>query len=370
MKILGLIKGLDVGGAETLCTTMALEGKRLGYSWEIAYLVPDESHFVRDLEAAHVPVHLLGTPSPADPRWLPALLRLVRSVRPDIVHIHSPYVGALCRPFLKGLPQASRPLIVTTEHNIPSAFHPLTRALDTVTLSLSDSVIAVADMVRDSLPRQVRPKTTTILHGIDSGDLRGRSNAHPDPPIPAAPSEGCFTVTTVANLRPEKNLSCLLEAAELVIKTRGDVRFLLVGSGPLYDDLVRMVHERGLGQHVHLLGFRSDVPAILAESDLFLLTSDGEGLPVAVMEALTLGVPCAVTSVGGLPELVDHGRNGLLAPPGSAPDVAANILEFLDEDAMRGSMSEAAAQGAAQWDIHVAAHRVHEHHETLLASRS
>jgi glycosyltransferase involved in cell wall biosynthesis len=133
-----------------------------------------------------------------------------------------------------------------------------------------------------------------------------------------------------------------------VLDERPDVRFVAAGQGP-DEAAIRALHGRlGLGERFTLLGYRPDAVRVLAACDVFCLASHQEGLPVALMEAMVLGLPVVATDVGGVVELVEHGRHGLLVPPGRPDLIAGALLELIADPARRAAMgSEAAARGEA-----------------------
>ena len=127
-----------------------------------------------------------------------------------------------------------------------------------------------------------------------------------------------LAIATVANLTPKKGYPDLMAAARLLIGRGHPVRFIAVGQGPLEEELRALHLAMGLGDRFVLLGYHPEPTRILAGCDLFAMASHYEGLPVALMEALTVGLPAVVTAVGGIPDAVTHGVEGLLVPPGPA----------------------------------------------------
>lgn len=151
------------------------------------------------------------------------------------------------------------------------------------------------------------------------------------------------TITTVANLRPEKNHETLIAAAATLMRDYPHLRFRIVGDGPRRPQLESLVRQRGLTSAFEFLGHRDDVPALLATSDVFVLPSRSEAFPNGAMEAMAAGLPVVVSAVGGLLDLVDDGRTGLLVPP-SEPDTLANTLRALIENPARAHALGCAAR--------------------------
>jgi len=265
-----------------------------------------------------------------------------------------------------------RPRLVYTEHNVWQSYKPPTYWANLLTFARTDHVFAVSDVVRSSIryPRGLRwrrlPPLETLYHGLD------RSSMERWPPADGVRQEFGIpeqapVIGTVANFRHTKGHGYLLQAAALVRRSVPDVRFLLVGQGPLEAE-VRLEAERlGLGGTVIFAGFREDVPRLTAAIDVFALSSVHEGLSIALMEAMALGKPPVVTRVGGLPELVEDRRHGLLVPPADPTALAAGILTLVQDPSLRARMGQAARQRAADFDIRTAVLRMEEVYAELLA---
>jgi glycosyltransferase involved in cell wall biosynthesis len=174
-------------------------------------------------------------------------------------------------------------------------------------------------------------------------------------------------IGTVANYRVQKAYPDLLAAARTALDVDGRLRFVAVGQGPL-EAAIRAEHARlGLGEKFRLLGYRPDAVRVLAGCDVFTLASHWEGFPVALMEALALGVPAVVTAVGGVPDGVSDGVEGLLVPPGRPQELAAALVGLAADGARRARMSSAALARGAEFDIRRAVHRVEDTYRTLLS---
>jgi glycosyltransferase involved in cell wall biosynthesis len=152
----------------------------------------------------------------------------------------------------------------------------------------------------------------------------------------------------VANFTPKKRHIDLLEAARAVKAQRGDVSFVLVGQGPLEDEVRRKSSDMGLDGTVVFTGFRGDARRIIASADLFVLSSQFEGLPVSMLEAMATGTPVVSTAVGGIPEVITDGMNGLLVEPLAPESLATAILAALDDQGLRDQLSARAREDARQ----------------------
>jgi glycosyltransferase involved in cell wall biosynthesis len=153
-------------------------------------------------------------------------------------------------------------------------------------------------------------------------------------------------VLSVARLEPQKNPLGLIEAFRRALGGVPHAHLLLAGDGSLRDEA-----QRDLPARVHLLGARTDVPALLAAADVFALASDWEGHPIAIMEAMAAGLPVAATAVGGVPELVEHNATGLLTPPRDMAALGAALAALAGDAELRRRMGKAARERSAGFGV-------------------
>lgn len=369
LRILWLIKSLNAGGAERLLVNCARARDAERFHYEAAYLVAREDDVVPELRSAGVPVTCLDGGAEADLRWVARLRRLLRSSSFDVVHIHSPYVAAFARPVVTTLPRAVRPALVYTEHNRWPSYARATRTANRLTYGLSDATIAVSDDVRSSVSPRRRCMVTTLVHGVDVEWVQGERRHRADVRAELAVSEDEVLLGTVANLRREKAYPDLLSAAANLIAAGAPVRFVAVGQGRLDGELRRMHAALGLGDRFRFLGYRDDAVRVMSGLDVFTLSSRHEGLPVALMDALAMGLPAVCTAVGGIPEAVTDGVEGLLVPSGQ-PDRLAAALSRLTVDApLRTRMAQAAAVRGSSFDIRRAVAELEQTYRDVSAAR-
>jgi glycosyltransferase involved in cell wall biosynthesis len=145
-----------------------------------------------------------------------------------------------------------------------------------------------------------------------------------------------------------------------------EARFVVVGQGPMENVLKRRAAELGLDGHVVFTGYREDALRIANTFDLFVLASIQEGLSIALIEAMALGKSAVVTSVGGLPEVVEDGFQGIVVPPRDPDSLADAIVRMLRDDQLRNSFGLAARERARDFDIHHAVDRVEGAYQDLL----
>ena len=156
---------------------------------------------------------------------------------------------------------------------------------------------------------------------------------------------------TVANVRPEKGYDVLLEAARLTGVQGEAVRFVSVGRGELEGSLRAAAEGAGLGGRFQHLGTRTDIVRLMAGADVFVLPSHQEGLPVALMEAMSAGLPVVVTAVGGVPDIVSDGVQGLVVAPGRPDLLAAAVARLAADPSLRARLGEAAQLRSRDFDV-------------------
>lgn len=363
MRVLHVIKGLGPGGAERLLVSLA-SARAPDVELDVAYLLPHKGHLVAEVEAAGATVHLLGGSGRlSDPRWVLRLASLVRRRRPDVVHLHSPAVAAVARILLRAMPR--RPALVSTEHNVWASFGRTTRVLNGLTLGLGDATLAVSDEVRRSVWPRHRERIEVVIQGIPITSLDARRSDRSDARASLGLDDDTVLVATVANFREKKDYPTLLAAAA-ACSSDPALRFVAIGQGPLGQTLHDMHERLGLGDRFRFLGFHPDPPAVLAGADLFALTSRHEGLPIALLEAMALAVPPVASAVGGVPEVVTDGVDGVLVPAGDVAGFVAAFRRLADDPAQRAALGAAARRRSENFDIERTQRDLEERYRQLI----
>jgi glycosyltransferase involved in cell wall biosynthesis len=357
VRVLWLTTGLGSGGTEQLLVTTARRRDRQRMSVRAAYLLPYKAALVAALEAEAVPVECLGYRNVLDLRWLVALRRSMLRDPVDILHAHNPVMAAGGRIVARSLPRRLRPRLVVTDHNVWHSYRAPSRWADGLTSRWDDARFTVSEAVRASLPAPIQLRANVVVQGIEVERVQAQRAERAAVRAELGLDPDALVVGTVANLRAQKAYPDLLAAAADVLERLPGARFVAVGQGPLEADIRALHARRGLGDRFLLLGHRPDAIRVMSGCDVFVLASHWEGLGVAVMEALALGLPVVATAVGGVPEVVEHGREGLLVPPRRPTELAAALLRLLTDAEERQRMAEAAARRGAELSIDTAVRR-------------
>jgi GNAT superfamily N-acetyltransferase len=254
--------------------------------------------------------------------------------------------------------RADRPKLVSTEHNRWATHRGPTRWLNGFTSRWDDVSFAVTDEVRESMTGPVTKRVETLQHGIDV-ESTAKASADRDA-VRAELGIGLdeIVVGTVANFRPQKDYPNLLQAARLLADRQVPVRFVAVGQGPQEAEVRQLRDDLGLADTVTLTGFRDDAVRVMGACDVFTLASQWEGLPVALMEALALGLPVVATNVGGVAEEMHDGVDALLVSPSDSTALAHALERVVTDPTLRDQLGAASFARAGDFDVHRAVERI------------
>ena len=277
-----------------------------------------------------------------DLRALRKLYEVIRRLKPDIVHTQTSKAGIIGRLAAR---LAGTPIIVHTAHAFPFHAYMLAPlrwvyvAIERWVAGWTDLLMVDTESVRaDGLRHRIvrdPDRIVTVSMGVDlrefSPSLQGPDNLRK--------SLGCephhLVVGTVARLVPDKGLECFLRMAALIRAKRSDVRFVVVGDGPLRRSLEQLADSLGLQDSVVFTGHRTDVPALMQAMDLFVLPTRREGFGVVFAEAMAMGKATVGSRIGPVAEVVEEGITGYLVPPDSPEEFSARALELLNDDDKR-----------------------------------
>jgi glycosyltransferase involved in cell wall biosynthesis len=329
-----VLHSLHVGGAEMLAARLA---RRLRAECRFVFLCLDELGALgEELRAEGFAVELLGRKSGVDGRCALRLSQCLRRHHVDVIHAHqyTPFFYSLLARLL-----CDRPVLFT-EHgrHYPDFRRPKRVVANRLLLQRRDRVVGVGQAVRDALIRHEglpAERVGVIYNGVDTahfGNEAGDRDAIRRE-IGVGPDD--FVVLLVARLDYLKDHATALRTLHRVAAQRPNVRLVLAGEGPERTAIEQQIAELGLGGQVRLLGLRKDVARLLKATDLFLLTSISEGIPLTVIEAMAAGLPVLATRVGGLAELVEDGQTGFLAPARDDVTLADRLLQLAADPDLR-----------------------------------
>ena len=341
IRVMQVTHDLAIGGlqrvVETLCTTIDRD------RFEMAVLCVRERGPIADrLEAANTQVTLLERPRHR-PDYFPfaRIARVLRAFGTDVVHTHNtePLIGAGVAGLLTG-----RPTHIHTDHarSFPDKLRYM--VAEHLLSYRTYRFVGVSDHTTEALRRYERipaSRLVTIPNGIDPRPFEA--------PVDRAAKraelgiEGNGPVIGLgARLVEQKGLGYLLEALAQLKNEFPDITLVIAGDGPLRQRLEQQGRQLGVSDHLLLTGPRLDMPALLKTFDLYVLPSNYEGLPMALLEAMAAGCPIVATDVGGIPGAVSSEVNGLLVPKRDPGALAQAIARLLHDGALRRRFAHAA----------------------------
>jgi glycosyltransferase involved in cell wall biosynthesis len=329
VQLLILITELERGGAERVVVHLARHLDRRLVAPSVA-TIHAGGELSDEITKLGVRVSHLSRRRNITPGSVFALRRLLTVGGFNVIHSHLPAAGLVARLALTYL--SPRPAHVYTEHNVPRGYGLLSRAVNRWPLQEADRITAVSHEVRSAWLRSGSRRhlnSEVVWNGVEipalSGDSLTRARVRQELEL----DERELALIAVGNLHHRKGHAVLLQAFEKARLGHTSV-LLLVGDGPLLAELETMARSLGIGGRVRFLGRRRDVEDLLFASDVFVLPSLAEGLPMALLEAMARGLPCIASAVGGVPEALADGIDGHLVPPGDVDTLAARLASVED----------------------------------------
>lgn len=346
---------LEVGGAERLVVGLARHQHHRGMRVRVHALYglgPLATELRQD--GIDVTDHRVGVGTVGGLRRLTAAFR---QCRPDAVHCHNVAATILAAP---AAALAGVPVTIATRHGWGRRQGAWRRELKFwLAARACTRVVAVCECARRELasgPLARPDKLVTILNGAQA----------PTPTrVSRAPRDRCVLVS-VARLNWAKDHATLLRAVALARRTHTDLELHLVGDGVEREGLERLAAALGIGEAVRFLGERSDIGDCLGDAHLFVLSSVTEGLPLALLEALAMGLTPIVTDVGGMPEVIRQAGVGAIVPPRNAEALAAELVRHADA---RESWEDWGARARAAFARHFTVERMTAEYDALVSHR-
>ncbi len=340
LKVIHVITDMKIGGAGRWLLNFLKNYDRK--QLDLKVVVPRGSMLKAEVEALDIPV--IEIPGIGDKSLdlasIQAFYGLFKKEKPEVVHTHA---SLSARFAARG---AGVKAIVHTKHCIDPLKTGVKKTIAAIINNgLSSSMTAVSEAVAQNLLENGAPKekVKVIYGGVDElrqleeSEIQNLRQSY-------GVKEQEILFGMVARLAEVKNHRYLLEAAELALKEREDIKFILAGTGPLEESLKSLAAEKGLQGQVIFTGFIKDVESIYNIIDVNMITSNTEAQCLALVEGMTLGKPMIGTQVGGVPELIKQGETGLLVPLKQPRALADAILALAADKELRESMGQKARQ--------------------------
>lgn len=305
--------------------------------FEVAAICPP-GPLAGELKKLHrkIDLEVIRMDSRLDMSAIGKIRRHIKSTKPDIIHIHGTRAGVLGRlaAINLGIP------VIYTEHlwtknfkldsRILTFFHYFSNWVLDMFTNLN---IAVSGAVKDFLVTShisYPEKVVVVYNGIE--EVKEKAEVLKDPKK--------IKIATVGTLNAQKGMQYLIKALPLVLKEFPETSLEIIGSGPYQRNLKKIVEKLKLGKFVKFAGFLPDVSAHLAKFDLYVQPSLSESFGLAIVQAMSVGLPVVATATGGIPEVVTQGKSGILVPTEDSKALSAAILEMIRDPKMARKMGE------------------------------
>ena len=330
MKIVHVVNSLEMGGAEVLVAQLCRIQRANGHDVSIcAYSQLGSVGEV--LRAEGFTIFVPGKAHPA--KTMLRYFRHFRRLRPDVVHCHNP------APTLQAaLPArlAGAKCVVATRHSLVAPPYNVREERNYgVMTAFCDAVVGICEITCENLrgaPLARRRKIVRVYNG---------AAAIVREPFAELNKRG-FTLLFVGRLAAVKDLGTMIRAVAIAVKKLPELEFWVVGDGPVRSELEGLARELGIPGHVRFWGQRLDTAAFFSAADVFAMSSVSEGLPMSLLQAMSVGLPAVLTDVGGMAEVLRLSGSGLLAPVGDSPGLAEQIVRLASDAELRGEFSQKA----------------------------
>lgn len=334
-----LIQGLDVGGLEYMVVALLNRLDRKEFLPSVCCF--DTLGGLQEKLSKDTKIVLLKRKPGVDFRYPFKLASLLKKNSIDILHLHNStafFYGVLAGK-IAGLNR-----IIYTEHARDVAPNIKVRIMDKILSHMTYRIVVVAEFLKRNLVQRewMDPANITVIYNGIDGDKFTRDYDREEVFRELTISPQSKIIGIVARLDPIKNHQCLIRAMKTVLDNYQDAVLLVIGDGPLRHELEELVAAEKLGKNILFLGTRNDIPRLLSVLDIFVLCSLSEGLPLTILEAMAAGKPIVATDVGGIPEVIQEGIEGIIIPSDNENRLAEVIIDLLRDEKKRLDMGERA----------------------------
>ncbi len=343
IKILHIIKSLGRGGAEVLLPETLKLHDQSRFEFHYIYFLPWKDQMVQAIKEAGGKVTCLNASNNLKMLGKSTeVINYCRNNKIDIIHCHLPWSGFLGRIVSLRI----RIPVIYTEHNIQERYHVATKLLNKISFNFQSLAIGVSQDSTESVIKNIKPKVpvSTVLNGVNTDYFQENTDAGKRIRKKYDIPEDACVIGNIAVFREQKAIPDWLKAFRKVNEKYPDVYGLLVGAGPKEDQIKGLVEEYNLGDRLILPGLQTDTLAYFSAIDVFMMSSAFEGLPIALLEAMSMQCCVVSTKAGGVVEVVQEGKNGLLCEVGDYECLANKAAELIEDPGKREEFQFAARE--------------------------
>ncbi len=341
ITVLHLIKSLGRGGAETLLVETLNAHNKARFTFHYIYFLPWKNQLVAELELAGGIVS--NVPAVNNLQIIFKFIEIFRYIKINdiqIIHCHLPWAGFLGRLIrLKtGIP------VIYTEHNKQERYHFLTRFINKFTFNAQSLAIAVSNDVKTSIQNHIHPKipVKTIFNGINTDKYKRNIDAGLKIRSDVGIAADATVIGSLGVFRTQKRIDYWLELFSKLHAIYPDLRGILVGDGPLKNEILAKREQLGLEDVVFLPGIQTNAVDWYSAMDIFVMTSEFEGLPLSLLEAMSCECAVVATNAGGIKEVVINNVNGFTAEVDNWKDLFYAVELLIGDPILLKTVSQAA----------------------------
>lgn len=339
MKILHMIETSGPGGAENMLINNVLALKRRGIDGGV--LLIKDGWLRQRLVSLGITCHVIPLHRFFSVKWLSAVRAIIKNEQYDTLHSHE--FAMNCHAAI--LSVLCRTPAVATVHGKNYYSQRFVRRVLYRSLSKISKFVAVSDDIKNFLVERIGLSTRSIAviaNGIDIEKHKTRNEVRATTRAGLGVGEDDILVGAVGNLYPVKGHIYLVAAAAKILTTQKNVYFVIAGRGAEQTRLQAEIDRLGIADHFHLLGFREDIDRLLQSFDIFVMPSLSEGMPLSILEAMAAKRVVVASAVGGIPEFIADGRNGVLVPAMDSEKLASQLEVLINNPGKRAQIADTA----------------------------
>ena len=337
IKILHIIKSLGRGGAEMLLPETLKLHDRDKFDFHYIYFLPWKNQMVEDIEEAGGKVSCY--PSSNNIKMFTRTSAVINYCQKNsiiLIHCHLPWSGFLGRM----IHHKTHIPVIYTEHNIQERYHKATKWINKATFNSQSMSLGVSKDVTRSIKQHISPKipVKTVLNGVNTEhfkkNLQQGIKIRKEFNIP----EGSLVIGNIAVFRQQKSIPDWLRAFYVIKENHSNVYGVLVGAGPEEAEIKKLAEELNLSDRLYFAGLQTNTVDFFSAMDIFMMSSAFEGLPIALLEAMSMECAIVSTKAGGVVEVVRADKDGFLCEVGNINCLAEKVSELIEDDKLRRKM--------------------------------
>lgn len=327
MKVMQIIPELGLGGAEIMLENLSMALKDETCDVHIVSLYMLDTVITKRLEEKGFKIHYLGKKRGMDLSIIVSLAKLFNIEKPQVIHTHRHVIQyAIPAAVISGVSRR-----VHTVHNVAEKeTNKILRVVNKISYKLFNlTLVAISPKVKQTIQVEYKSEGSDIPMIYNGIYLEKYT-----PKVSYKSQDRYFNILHIGRFSEQKNHIGIIESFKQVCEIHNNVKLQLIGIGELEDEIKRKVKQLELENKVEFLGAQQDVMDFLNKTDIFILPSLWEGMPITLIEAMATGLPIVATEVGGVPDMIRHNQSGLLTKVDSKA-VAEAIIKLLEDEKLR-----------------------------------